>query len=65
MLLQCKWLYDHGKPTPLTEGFAAAWCGIGSKHVYAECMHWLRRHGYLRYVGRERGSKVFLPGEGG
>ena len=62
--LQCKWLTKPGTPTPYTREFAKAWCGLKSNHVVEESLYWLRRHGYMRYAGRERGSQVFLPGEG-
>jgi hypothetical protein len=62
--LQCKWLTKPGTPTPYTEGFAMAWCGMKSKHIVEEGICWLRRHGYMRPAGRENGSQVFLPGEG-
>jgi hypothetical protein len=61
---QGRWLYEPGKPMPYTEGFAMAWCGLKSKRQVEEGLYWLRRHGYMRYAGRERGSQVFLPGEG-
>jgi hypothetical protein len=61
---QGRWLYDAGKSMPYTEGFAMAWCGLKSKRMVEEGLSWLRRHGYMRYVGRQNGSQVFLPGEG-
>jgi hypothetical protein len=61
---QGRWLYEPGRPMPYTREFAKAWCGITSNHVVEEGIAWLRRHGYMWYVGRERGSQVFLPGEG-
>jgi hypothetical protein len=62
--LQCKWLSKPGTPTPYTRDFAKAWCGMKSNHVVEEGIYWLRCHGYMRYVGRQHGSQVFLPGEG-
>jgi hypothetical protein len=61
---QGRWVYDVGKPMPYTEAFAMAWCGLKSKRQVAEGLSWLKRHGYMRPVGRECGSQVFLPVEG-
>ena len=62
---QGRWLYEPGKPMPYTESFAMAWCGLKSKRQVGEGLYWLRRHGYMRSAGRQNGSQVFLPGEGG
>jgi hypothetical protein len=62
--LQCKWLTKPGTPTPYTREFAKAWCGLKSNHIVEDGIYWLRRHGYMRYVGHQNGSQVFLPGEG-
>jgi hypothetical protein len=61
---QGRWLYEPGKPMPYTREFAKAWYGIKSNHVVEEGISWLRRHNYIRYVGRQHGVQVFLPGEG-
>jgi hypothetical protein len=60
-LLACKWWHTAQTPTPFAWRFAAAWCGLGERHV-GEAMHWLLAHGWLRQVGRYRGLALFLPG---
>jgi len=61
---QGRWLYEPGQPMPYTRDFAKAWCGMKSNKMVEEGISWLRRHGYMRAVGRQCGSQVFLPGEG-
>jgi Bifunctional DNA primase/polymerase, N-terminal len=60
-LLACKWWHTPEAPTPFSWRFAAAWCGLGERHV-GEAMHWLLTQGFLRLVGRYRGMALFLPG---
>ncbi|MGH8065243.1 MAG: hypothetical protein ACRERE_08390 [Candidatus Entotheonellia bacterium] len=60
-LLACKWWHTPEAPTPFTWRFAAAWCGLGERHV-GEATRWLLAHGWLRQVGRYRGMALFWPG---
>jgi hypothetical protein len=60
LLLGCKWWHTPQAPTMFSWRFAAAWCGLGERHV-GEAMHWLLAHGWLRQVGRYRGMVLFLP----
>jgi Bifunctional DNA primase/polymerase, N-terminal len=61
LLLGCKWWHTPQAPTMFSWRFAAAWCGLGERHV-GEAMHWLLAHGWLRQVGWYRGLALFLPG---
>jgi Bifunctional DNA primase/polymerase, N-terminal len=61
LLLGCKWWHTPEAPAPFSRRFAAAWCGLGERHV-GEAMHWLLAQGWLRQVGRYRGLALFLPG---
>jgi hypothetical protein len=60
-LRACKWWHTPQAPAPFTWRFAAAWCGLGERHV-REAMPWLLAHGWLRQVGRHRNMALFLPG---
>ena len=60
-LLACKWWHTPEAPTPFSWRFAAAWCGVGERHV-GEAMQWLLAQGYLRQVGQYRQMALFLPG---
>jgi hypothetical protein len=60
-LLACKWWHTPGAPSPFSWRFAAAWCGLGERHV-GNAMQWLLAQGFLRQVGRYRGLALFLPG---
>jgi hypothetical protein len=60
-LLACKWWHTPEAPTPFSWRFAAAWCGLGERHV-GDAMHWLLAQGFLQLVGRYRGMALFLPG---
>jgi len=60
-LLACKWWHTPDVPTPFSWRFAAAWCGLGERHV-GEAMHWLLAHGWLRQVGVHQRTALFLPG---
>jgi hypothetical protein len=60
-LLACKWWHTPEAPAPFSWRFAAAWCGVGARHV-GEAIHWLLAQGFLRQVGRHRGMALFLPG---
>jgi hypothetical protein len=59
--LACKWWHTPEAPTPFSWRFAAAWCGLGERHV-GHAMQWLLAHGWLRQVGRYCGMALFLPG---
>jgi hypothetical protein len=59
-LLACKWWHTPEVPTAFSWRFAAAWCGLGERHV-GDAMHWLLAQGWLRQVGRYRGMALFLP----
>jgi hypothetical protein len=48
-------------PTPFSWRLAAAWSGVGERHV-GEAMRWLLAHGFLRPVSRDRQLTLFLPG---
>jgi hypothetical protein len=63
-LLACKWWHTPQAPTPFAWRFAAAWCGLGARHV-GEAMHWLLAQGFIRQVGRHRQMALFLPGRRG
>ena len=60
-LLACKWRHTPQAPAPFSWRFAAAWCGLGERHI-GEAMRWLLAHGFLRRVGRHRQAALFLPG---
>jgi hypothetical protein len=60
-LLACKWWHTREAPTPFSWRFAAAWCGLGERHV-GDAMHWLLAHGWLRQVGTHGQMVLFLPG---
>ncbi len=60
-LLACKWWHTPQAPTPFSWRFAAAWCGLGERHV-GDAMHWLLAHRFLRQVGKHRRTALFLPG---
>ncbi len=62
LLLQAKWRYDPGKPTPFTVRFALDRCGISSSQTIQEASWWLVRYGSIRQVKREKGSWTYLPG---
>lgn len=57
-LLGCKWRHTPQVPTPFSWRFAAAWCGLGARHV-GEAMHWLLAHGFLRQVGTHQRMALF------
>jgi hypothetical protein len=59
-LLACKWWHTPQAPTPFSWRFAAAWCGVGERHV-GEAMQWLLAQGWLRKVGQYRNTALFLP----
>jgi hypothetical protein len=59
-LLGCKWWHTPQAPTTFSWRLAAAWCGLGQRHV-GEAMHWLLAHGFVRQVGRYRHMALFLP----
>jgi hypothetical protein len=59
-LLACKWWHTPQAPSPFSWRFAAAWCGLGERHV-GEAMHWLLAQGWLRQVGQYRNMALFLP----
>jgi hypothetical protein len=59
-LLACKWWHTPDAPTAFSWRFAAAWCGLGERHV-GEALHWLLAQGFLRQVGRYRGIALLLP----
>jgi Bifunctional DNA primase/polymerase, N-terminal len=61
LLLGCKWWHTPQAPTPFSWRFAAAWCGLGERHV-GEAMRWLLAHGLIRQMGRYRTMALFLPG---
>jgi hypothetical protein len=58
-LLACKWWHTPQAPTPFSWRFAAAWCGVGERHV-GEAMQWLLARGYLHQVGRYRQMALFF-----
>jgi Bifunctional DNA primase/polymerase, N-terminal len=60
LLLGCKWLHTPGDPTPFSWRFAADWCGISERHA-GESIRWLLQEGYIRQVGKHRGTALFLP----
>jgi hypothetical protein len=60
-LLGCKWWHTPQAPTTFSWRFAAAWCGLGERHV-GEAMHWLLAQGWLRQVRQYRQMALFLPG---
>jgi hypothetical protein len=60
LLLGCKWWHTPQAPTPFSWRFAAAWCGLGERHV-GEGMRWLLAHGFIRQVGRHDKMALFLP----
>jgi hypothetical protein len=45
-LLGCKWWHTPEVPTPFSWRFAAAWCGLGERHI-GEAMQWLLAQGFL------------------
>jgi hypothetical protein len=59
-LLACKWWHTLEAPTPFSWRFAAAWCGLGERHV-GKAMYWLLAQGWLRQVGQYRNLALFLP----
>jgi hypothetical protein len=59
-LLACKWWHTPDAPTPFSWRFAAAWCGLGERHV-GDAMQWFLAQGFLRQVGRHRNLALFLP----
>jgi hypothetical protein len=59
-LLACKWWHTAQAPTPFSWRFAAAWCGLGERHV-GKAMYWLLAQGWLRQVGWYRNMALFLP----
>jgi hypothetical protein len=61
LLLRCKWWHTLQAPTTFSWSSAAAWCGLGERHV-GGAMHWLLAHGWLRQVGRYRRMALSLPG---
>jgi Bifunctional DNA primase/polymerase, N-terminal len=61
LLLGCKWLLKPGEPTTFAWRFAAAWCGLGERHI-GEAMTWLLQHGYLRKVGTHKRVALFQLG---
>jgi hypothetical protein len=58
--LGCKWWHTPQAPAPFAWRFAAAWCGLGERHV-GEAMHWLLAHGLIRQTGKYRNMALFLP----
>jgi hypothetical protein len=60
-LLACKWWHTPDAPTAFSWRFAAAWCGLGERHV-GDAMQWLLVHGFLRQVGKHRRTALFLLG---
>ncbi len=65
LLLQCRWLYKPGAPTPFTGDFASNWTGLSRRHAMA-AFRYLLSHGVIQGVETlERGGRplrLFLPG---
>jgi Bifunctional DNA primase/polymerase, N-terminal len=61
LLLACKSWHTPEAPAPFAWRFAAAWCGLGERHV-GEAMSWLLAYGYIRQVARHKNMALFLPG---
>jgi hypothetical protein len=57
-LLPCKWWHTPEAPTPFSWRFAAAWCGLGERHV-GEAMQWPLAQGLIHPVGRHRQMALF------
>ncbi len=60
-LLACKWWHTPEAPTAFSWRFAAAWCGLGERHV-GDAMQWLLAQGFIRQMGKHRRTALFLPG---
>jgi len=58
LLLGCKWLLKPGESTTFAWRFAAAWCGLGERHI-GEAMTWLLQRGCLRKVGAHKRAALF------
>ncbi len=65
LLLECRWLYTYGAPTPFTWRFAAAWCGVSERHA-GEAIKKLLGLGIIRKIEsfkiHGKSITLFLPG---
>ncbi len=59
LLLRCREFYLAGQSgTPLSYGFAVAWCGLPDKIYAARGFKWLREHGLLTALPKTKGKST-------
>lgn len=66
-LLQAKWRYRHGEPTPFAWRFASAWCGLTARQVKKAMTEALQAglwHEDSTYRAYGKEMSLFLPGAG-